>query len=254
MQYVFMCAANTSGAAVMETTPLVHVTPNVIMNTNMLDACYKAGVEKFLFISSNTVYPPYEHPVTEDEVFAGELYSKYFCVGWMKRFCEIECQMYTDKIKRPMQTVVVRPGNIYGEYDDFEWETSHVLPALIRKVVERHRPIEVWGDGQDIKDFIYIKDFIEGILLAMEKVCGFQPINIAKGESISISQALETILEADGYQEAKVVYNNDKPCMIPMRLIDTEKAHRLLGFQARTSFQEGILETVKWYRGKQSLC
>ncbi len=84
-------------------------------------------------------------------------------------FTAILCKMYAEKIKKPMKTVVVRPGNIYGPYDDFEWETSHVLPALMRKVVERHSPLEVWGDGSDIKDFIYIDDLIEGLLLAMGK-------------------------------------------------------------------------------------
>ena len=158
VDYVFMCAANTSGAAVMEKTPLVHVTPNVVMNTLMLEAAYKAGVQKSLFISSNTVYPVADHPVKEDEMIPGQMFEKYFCVAWMKQFTEILCRMYTEKISSPMKIVVVRPANIYGPYDDFEWETSHVLPALIRKVVERHDPIEVWGDGNDIKDFIYIDD------------------------------------------------------------------------------------------------
>ena len=132
-EYVFMCAANTSGAAVMDKTPLAHVTPNVVMNTLILDAAYRARVRKFLFISSNTVYPAVDHPVAEDEMVPGDLFEKYFCVGWMKQFTEILCRMYAEKIRSPMQTVVVRPANIYGPDDDFEWETSHVLPALIRK-------------------------------------------------------------------------------------------------------------------------
>lgn len=248
MEYVFMCAANTSGAAVIEKTPLAHVTPNVIMNTNILDASYKAGVKKFFFISSNTVYPPYEHPVKEDEAFSGDLFDKYFCVGWMKRFTEIECQMYSEKIKEPMKTIVVRPGNLYGEYDDFEWETSHVLPALIRKVVERQTPLEIWGDGSDRKDFLYVGDFIDGMLLAMEKIEGFDPINLAKGESISVKEALDVIVRVDGYEGVDIKYNADKPSMIPLRLISAEKAERLLGFKAKTSFEEGIKKTIDWYK------
>ena len=112
--YVFMCAANTSGAAVMEKTPLVHVTPNVVMNTLALEAAYQAGVKKFLFISSNTVYPYVDHPVREDEMMSGELFEKYYCVAWMKRFTEILCRMYAEKIKRPMMTVVVRPISTGG--------------------------------------------------------------------------------------------------------------------------------------------
>ena len=251
-EYVFMCAANTSGAAVMEKTPLVHVTPNVIMNTLMLEAAYSAGVKKFLFISSNTVYPNVDHPVKEEEMLSGELFEKYFCVAWMKRFTEILCQMYAEKIRKPMKTVVVRPANIFGPYDDFEWETSHVVPALIRKVVERHDPIEVWGDGSDIKDLIYIDDFVAGMLLAMEKIDGFDPVNIATGRPCSIKQVLETILKVDGYTDAKIAFDTSKPTMIPKRLIDATKAEKLLGFRAKTSLEEGLEKTVRWYREKVS--
>ncbi len=249
VDYVFMCAANTSGAAVMEKTPLVHVTPNVLMNTLLLEAAYEAGVKKFLFISSNTVYPVTEHPVKEEEMMQGELFEKYFCVGWMKRFTEILCQMYAEKIKKPMKTIVVRPANIYGPYDDFKWETSHVIPALIRKVVERQAPLEVWGDGTDIKEFIYIDDFIEGVLLAMEKIEEFSPINIAAGRPISIKEALQSILKAGDYKDAEIIFDTSKPTMISKRLIDTSKAKKLLGFEAKISFEEGIKRTIDWYKG-----
>ncbi len=249
-EYAFMCAANTSGAAVIEHTPLVHVTPNVVMNTLALEAAYKTGVKKFLFISSNTVYPDVDHPVREDEMMLGELFEKYFCVAWMKRFSEILCRMYAEKIKKPMMTVVVRPANIYGPYDDFEWATSHVVPALIRKVVERHKPLEVWGDGSDIKDLIYVDDFIEGMLLAMEKINTFDPVNIATGRPCRIKDVLNTILRVDGYTDAKIVFNTSKPTMIPKRLIDVTKAKKLLGFEAKTSLEDGIKKTVQWYREK----
>ncbi len=248
VDYVFMCAANTSGAAVMEKTPLVHVTGNVVMNTLMLEAAYKAGVQKFLFISSNTVYPVADYPVKEDEMMPGQMFEKYFCVAWMKQFTEILCQMYAEKVKKTMRTVVVRPANIYGPNDDFEWETSHVLPALIRKVVERQDPIEVWGDGNDIKDFIYIDDFIEGMLLAAERIETFAPVNIATSVPCSIKQTLQTILEVDGYTDARIVFDTSKPTMIPKRLIDTTKAKQLLGFVAKTPLAEGIKKTVDWYR------
>lgn len=248
VDYVFMCAANTSGAAVMETKPLVHVTPNLMMNSLMLEAAYDAGVKKYLWMSSNSVYPVTEHPVNETEMAYGNLFDKYFCVGWMKQFSEVLCQMYSQKIKKPMAAIVVRPANIYGPYDDFEWETSHVLPALIRKVVERHEPIEVWGDGNDIKDLIYIDDFIEGTLLAMEKMQGFDPINIGTGVPSSVRQAIDEIVKADEYVGAKIVYNSSKPTMIPKRLIDVSKAKTELGFTARTSLAEGLQKTIQWYR------
>src|SRR5215470_11905646 len=246
--YVFMCAANTSGAAVMAKSPLAHLTPNVLMNVSMLDAAYQAGVKKFLFISSNTVYPLTDFPVKESDV-TNEFYEKYFIVAWMKRFTEIVCDMYATKIAKPMQTCVVRPANIYGEFDDFEWETSHVIPALIRKVVERHDPLEVWGDGNDLKEFIYVQDFIEGMLLAMEKIEGFDPINIAAGEPCTVRDVLQTLLKVDGYEDAKVVFDTSKPTMIPKRLIDVSKATAELGFRPKISMEEGLRRTVMWYRG-----
>ncbi len=249
MDLVFMCAANTSGAAVIEESPLVHVTPNVIMNTLMLEAAYAAKVEKFLFISTNTVYPNTEKPVAEDEMMNGELFEKYFCVGWMKRFSEILCEMYSQKIKNPMNVVVARPGNIYGEYDNFEWRTSHVLPALIRKAVERHDPFEVWGDGSDIKDFIYVGDFVDGLLLAMEKTSFYDPINIASGESHSINEVLSYILKSADYENANVIYNASKPTMIPSRRLDISKASKL-GFRPKVNLEEGIDRTVQWYKNR----
>jgi GDP-L-fucose synthase len=189
-----------------------------------------------------------DYPVKEDDVMKGDVYEKYFFVGWMKRFTEIMCEMYARKLKEPMRVVVVRPANIYGEHDDFEWETSHVIPALIRKAVERHNPLEVWGDGNDIKDLIYVGDFVEGMLLAMERIDSFDPINIGSGRPCSIREALAAILKAAGYEDAAVAYNSSKPTMIPKRLIDVTKARELLGFEAKTPLVEGIKRTVQWYR------
>lgn len=247
VDYVFLCAANTSGAAVMEKTPLVHLTPNLIMNARMLEAAYAAGVKKTLFISSNTVYPVSDRPMKETDV-TNEFFEKYFIVGWMKRFSEIMCEMYATKIKRPMQTVVVRPANAYGPGDKFDWETSHVLPAMIRRVVERHDPIRIWGDGKDIKDFIYIDDLVDGMLLAMEKIDGFAPVNLASGKEYCLRDILSLIIELDGYTEARVEYDAGKPTMIPKRCIDPSHARRLLGFNAATPIETGLRKTIAWYR------
>jgi GDP-L-fucose synthase len=249
IDYVFMCAANTSGAAVIAATPLVHVTPNVVMNAQMLEAAYWAKVQKFIWLSSNAAYPPSgDRPVKEEEMFNGDPYEAYFGVAWMKRYTEILCRMYSEKLKNPMATVVLRPSNIYGPYDDFEFETSHVMAALIRRVVERHNPLEVWGTGDDVRDWIYIDDFIDAMMLAAEKIESYDPINIGMGKGYSVKQALQTILEVDGYTDANIKFNSSKPSMIPIRLIDTTKAETILGFKARTGLGEGIRKTIEWYR------
>ena len=249
VDYVFMCAANTSGAAVMATNPLAHVTPNVVMNAQMLDAAYQAKVKKFLFISSSAAYPPTgDRPVLEEEMFKGDPYEVYYPVGWMKRYTEILCKIYAQKIKNPMPTVVIRPSNIYGPYDKYDFATSHSTAALIRRVVERHNPLEVWGTGDDIKDLIYIDDFLNGMLLAFEKSDGYVAVNIASGQGYSIKQVLQTLLETDGYSDADVRFDPTKPTMIPIRLIDTRVARELLGFQAQIPLREGLHRTVEWYR------
>lgn len=249
MDYVFMCAANTSGAAVIASTPLVHVTPNIIMNSQMLESAYFAKVKKFVWLSSNAAYPPSgDRPVKEDEMFDGDPYDVYFGAGWMKRYTEILCKLYAEKLKNPMKTVVLRPSNIYGPYDDFDFATSHMMAATIRKVVERHNPIQVWGTGDDIRDLIYIDDFIDVLVLAAEKLESFGPINIGLGKGYSIKEILQIALEIDAFKDVQIVYDTNKPSMIPVRLIDTEKAEKILGFKAKIDIREGIRKTLEWYR------
>jgi GDP-L-fucose synthase len=249
IDYVFMCAANTSGAAVIASTPLVHVTPNIIMNAQILEASYFAGVKKFIFLSSNAAYPPSgDSYVKEEAMFDGDPYETYFGVGWMKRYTEILCRMYAEKLRNPMKTVVIRPSNIYGPYDDYDFATSHVMAAMIRRVVERHNPIEVWGTGNDVRDLIYIDDFIDALVMATEKLETFEPVNIALGRGYSLKEIMQMIIEIDGYENARVVYDPSKPSMIPIRLIDNKKAEKLLGFKPKTDIKEGIRKTVEWYR------
>jgi GDP-L-fucose synthase len=186
--------------------------------------------------------------VKEEELFDGDPYETYFGVAWMKRYTEILCRMYSEKLKNPMTTVVLRPSNIYGPYDDFDFATSHVMAAQIRKVIERHDPIEVWGTGNDVRDIIYIDDFIDAMILATEKIETYNPLNIALGKGYSIKEILQMILEVDGYADAKIEFNHSKPSMIPIRLIDTTKAEKLLGFKAKTVLREGIKKTIDWYR------
>ena len=253
IDYVIMGAANSHGAAFIEKHPLDLVTPNVIMNLLMLESSYKNNVEKFIFLSSNTVYPVVDYPVKEEEMMDGDVFEKYYGVAWGKRYSEILCKTYSTKIKNPMKTIVIRPANLYGNYEDFEWETSHVIPALIRKVVERHSPIEVWGDGSDIKDFTYIDDFINGLLMAIEKIEEFTQVNIGTGIGRSIREVLNIILEIENYNGANIVFNKSKPTMIPKRILDISKAKFLLGYEPKIDIQEGLEKTIKWYKKNKNL-
>ena len=246
---VFMCAANTAGAAVMASTPLVQVTPNILMNSQLLEAAYRAGVKKFVFLSSSAAYPPSgDRPVEEREMFQGDPYDVYFAVGWMKRYTEVLCRMYSEKITPRMPCVVVRPSNLFGPYDKYDPRTSHMMAALIRRAVERQNPYVVWGTGEDVRDMIYVDDFIDGLLLAAEKIHSFEPVNIASGRGVSIREIIKIILEEDGFTDTEVRFDASKPSMAPVRLIDTRKAECLLGFKSGTDLRKGIGKTLQWYR------
>ena len=249
MDYVFLCAAHTSGAAVIRTTPLVHITPNVLINTLMLEAAHRAGVQRFCFISSGAAYPPTgSRPVAEPEMFDGNPHDAYFAAGWMKRYAEVLCRTYAEKIPNPMPTVVVRPSNVYGPYDKYDFAVSHVTAALIRRVVERHSPLEVWGSGEDIRDLVYVDDFIEGLLAAFATQRPYLAVNICAGKGHSVKQILQAILEVDGYHKADVRYDPSRPSTIPVRLMDNALARQELGFEVKTSLEEGLRRTIEWYR------
>lgn len=251
MDYVFISAAQTAGAAVMRANPLSQVTPNVLINTLLLDAAYVARVKRVAFISSGAAYPPTgDRAVTEAEMLDAEPYDAYYSVAWMKRYGEILCRTYATKVANPMSTVIVRPSNVYGPHDKFDYATSHVTAALMRRVMERLSPLEVWGTGNDVRDLIYVDDFIDGLLAAFATDQPFLAINICSGTGHSVKQILQTLLEVDGYTGADVRYDPSKPSTIPVRLIDNTAAKRLLGFEAKVDLAEGFRRTMAWYRSQ----
>ncbi len=251
VDFVFHCAASTSGAAVIERTPLVHVTPNIVMNAQLLETAYQAGVQKFLWISSSTGYPDTgDRPVLESEMMQGDPYEKYFYVGWMKRYSEILCRIYGEKIKPSMTTIVLRPTNIYGEHDDFEPQTSHVFAALVRKVVEHQDPLVVWGTGNDVRDLVYVGDFVDAMMISMEKVQGFDVFNIGSGIGYSVRDLLFRMMTIENSIHPCIVYDQSKPTMIPVRMVDTSKAKVMLGFSPSVGIDQGIHRTMTWYKSR----
>lgn len=249
IDYAFLLAASTSGAATISSTPMIHVTPNVLINTLFFDACYREKVKKVLWLSSTTGYPVSgDMFVEEDMMFEGDPFEKYYFVGWMKRFTEILCNMYSNKLSTTMPIVVLRPTNIYGPYDKFDPERSHVLPALVRKVVEGQDPIEVWGDGKDERDFIYVDDMVSATVLAMEKIHSYDPINIGYGTPYTVNDILKIMLKLSNREGVDVSYKQSKPTMIPKRRVSISKAKKLLGFAPKISIEDGIERTMEFYR------
>lgn len=247
---VFMCAANTSGAKIIQDKPLNHLTPNLIMNTLMLESAYINKIKKFIFISSNTVYPVTNFKVKESDTNY-EYFEKYFIVGWMKRFTEIMCEMYSTKIKNKMVTIVIRPGNLYGPFDKFDWDKSKVIAALIRKFVEKHDPINVWGDGKDIKDFLYIDDFIDGLIKVTSRINKFEVLNLASSKQITIRRIIE-ILKKITNHNAKIEFDITKPTMIPKRMISIKKAKDQLAYKPIIDIEDGLTRTINWYKSNDN--
>jgi GDP-L-fucose synthase len=245
IDYVFNCAAHTSGAHEMVNNPVAQITENLFMNARLLDTAAKNKVKKFVFISSSAIYPDSGVPLTEDKGFVDDPPPTYFGPAWMKRYIEKLAEFYYKQYG--MKVVIIRPSNVYGPMCSFDLERSHVLPALIRKFVEKQNPLEVWGSPDVVRDFIYVDDFVDGVLKAFNKSDGFDVYNIASGYQCTIGTAVDIISKLTDYK-GKIVYNSSKPMTVKQRKIDVSKAVLKLNFWAITSFEEGLKRTIEWYQ------
>lgn len=239
-----LTASVTVGAAEAIRNPMGAVTPNLILAARSLEAACLAHVRRVLLVSSTTVYPPYARPVREEEAFEGEPYSAYQGVGNMKRYVESLAQFYHDKYG--MQIAIVRPVPFYGPHDNFDFETCHVIPALIRKAVEKQTPFEVWGTGKEIRDFLHVEDVARGCLLALERSPECEALNLGSGRSVSVKELAQLITRLAGH-EAPLTFNDSRPSTIPIRLVDVSKARASIGFEAAVSLEDGLAKTIRWF-------
>jgi GDP-L-fucose synthase len=248
---VFHCAAKSFGAAVMENDPMALVKDNIVMNINMLEACHKKDVKKFVWLASTTGYPNTDAAVTEDMMFDDEPFDKYYAVGWVKRYTEVLCKLFSEKLKKQLPCIVLRPTNIYGPNDKTDPQKSHVLPALMRKVIEHQDPIEVWGDGTDERDVLYVDDMVDAMIIAAEKVENFDQFNIGYGETYTVLQLLDMIKEIEGF-DAPIEFIPSGPRMIPIRRVNIDKAKNILGWTPKTDIKNGLQKMHGWMKEKLS--
>jgi len=246
VQDVVVCAAQTFGAQIMRDEPTRLVLPNLQINSNLLEASRINRVERVLLISSSTVYQEAFRPLREDELdLSVQPFPLYQGVGWMKRYVEQLARFYHDRYGLPV--AIVRPSNIYGPRDKFEDDRSHVLPALIKRALRREQPFVVWGTGAAVRDFLFVEDFVDDLLAVLARPFACDPLNLASGSALTISDAVQTILQVCGH-DAAPRYDPTKPDAIPYRMLDTTKADAVLGRRQRTTFRAGIEATVAWYR------
>jgi GDP-L-fucose synthase len=243
VDYVFHCAGCVGSAAAG--TPMRGITTNLILTAQMLQAAWEKNVKRFLLFSSSTVYPVTDYPVKEEEMWNGPTHPSYFGYGWMRRYLEKLGEFVSSKSN--MKIALVRPTAVYGRWDNFDLRTAHVIPALIRKAVERHDPYEVWGSGEEMRDFLHVSDLARGCLLMLEKYPTCDPVNIGYGKAVKIKEIVQIILKVSNYENAKVEFNTSQPMTIPFRMVDTTKAKKILGFEPKVSLEEGLKDTVEWY-------
>ena len=245
VQYVFHAAGAVSAAGVTASNPMSAITTNLILTARVLEAAVGAGVERILVFSSSTGYPVTDHPVKEDEMWTGPTHPSYFGYGWMRRYLERISEFVVSR--SPVKVALVRPTAVYGRWDNFDPVTGHVIPALIRRAVDKEDPYVVWGTGDEVRDFLHITDLVRGCLLMMERHAVCDPVNIGYGGTVTIREIVQNTLRAAGHEKAEVVFDATKPTTIPFRMVDTSKAKELLGFEPKISFEDGLRDTVEWY-------
>ena len=245
---VFMLAAVSSGAKIIEKNPLEHFSPNVRLNLDAIEKSYNNDVKKFIFVSSNTVYPDKKKSMTEQDINY-QLFSKYYIVGWMKIFSEIVCNIYANKIHdKKMDILIVRPSNLYGPFDKFSYSKSKVVAALIRKFYEGKKPIEIWGDGKDLKDFLYIEDFCESLIKVVSRKKHFEIINICAGKSVKIQNVIKILIKKFNIKNKDIYNNLDQPSMIPVRLMSNQSLIKNYKVKHRFDILKGLEKTIEWYK------
>lgn len=250
---VIHCSANTSNALDTKFNPLLHVTPNIEMNTNLMEQSWKNKVRKFVFISSNTVYPDMGVDFCREDadVTGTPLIPVYKAVGGMKRYSESLCDFFSNQIHEPMQCVIVRPSNAFGPNDKFDYEKCHVTPASIRKVADGLNPIPVWGDGKDVRDLLHVEDMAEGIIFVAENVDKHDVYNVCYGSGYTVNDVL-SILKELNQNDHPIEYVTNKAFMISVRLLSSEKINNL-GWKPKYELRDALQQTLRWYKMNKHL-
>jgi GDP-L-fucose synthase len=222
---------------------------NLMMGTQLIEQARQHGVKKFVAIGTVCAYPKFTPvPFKEDDIWNGYPEETNAPYGLAKKMMLVQAQSYREQYG--FNTIYLLPANLYGPGDNFDLESSHVIPALIRKVVTARREgrdyIDAWGTGNASREFLYVDDCAEGILLAARSYDGNQPVNLGTGAEISIRELAESIAELAGF-EGEIRWQTDRPDGQPRRRLDVSRAAAEFGFHAATSLQDGLRRTIDWY-------
>jgi GDP-L-fucose synthase len=242
-------AAQVGGIGANREHPAEFFYNNLMMGVQLMHRSWETNVQKFVAIGTICAYPKYTPvPFKEENLWDGYPEETNAPYGLAKKMLLVQSQSYREQYG--FNSVFLLPVNLYGPGDNFDPKSSHVIPALIKKCVEAkehgENQIVVWGDGSPTREFLYVEDAAEGILLASEKYNRSDPVNLGSGFEISIKDLVELIARLTGF-EGRLVWDTSKPNGQPRRGLDTTRAKEYFGFEAQVQFEEGLKNTIAWY-------
>lgn len=247
---VIHLAAHVGGIGLNREKPAELFYDNLIMGTQLIHAAYEVGVEKFVCVGTICAYPKFTPvPFKEDDLWNGYPEETNAPYGIAKKALLVQLQAYRQQYS--FNGIYLLPVNLYGPEDNFDPNSSHVIPALIRKVhsckLKGETKIPVWGDGSPTREFLYSEDAARGIVMATQLYNDSDPVNLGTGYEISIRDLINLICELIGF-DGEIVWETDKPNGQPRRCLDTERARTAFGFTAQVNFKEGLKNTIEWWR------
>jgi len=251
---IFHLAAKVGGIGLNREKPGELFFDNLMMGTQLINEARKANVEKFIALGTICSYPKFAAlPFTEDSIWDGYPEETNAPYGLAKKMLLVQSQAYRDQYD--FKSIVIFPTNLYGPGDNFEPSSSHVIPALIRKIHHAKKTkspsINVWGDGSPTRDFLYADDAANGIVLAAEKYDDPLPINLGSEQEISIKELVMMLCKLMNY-DGDIEWDLSKPNGQPRRCVSNKRARDLLGFQPLVSFEDGLKNTIDWFNKKNS--
>lgn len=246
---VIHLAARVGGIGFNQKYPALLFYDNAIMGIQLIEAARREGVEKCVVLGTVCAYPKFTPvPFREDDLWMGYPEETNAPYGLAKKMLLVQSQAYRQQYG--FNSIYLLPVNLYGPRDNFDPESSHVIPALIKKFVEavedNHRTVEIWGTGAASREFLYVDDCARAIVLAAEHYNKPDPVNIGAGREINIKELVTLIAKLTGF-EGNVHWDRSKPDGQPRRCLDVSRAKKEFGFEARTSFEDGLKATIEWY-------
>ncbi len=244
---VLLAAGIVATAPVLASDPIAPIRDNLRIAEHVFAAAWRARVRSVVWLSSTTGYPESATPLDEEQMFEGEPPAAWRLLGGATRWLETLARGLAERSDAHTAFVALRPSLVYGERDDFSFERGHFVPALIRRVVERQDPLEVWGSGEERRDLVHAAD-VAAAMLRATRLVGCHAFNVASGTSPSVNELLAKLIEIEGHHGARIVHLPGRPRSVGERRFTNERLRAALGFVPRIDLETGLIRTCDWFR------